>query len=172
MASRIMLISRTSAHPMFAFGGIFVFSYFWIEQCWYLKSQQILPIVDLLVIFFAVTNINVFKFIECIYQYLSSISHLWTLSPGLVWCDHNIGGDKKSPVFCRWNHIVRLVPHLDDENMYIKIIRMCGEIAQAELHQIYFHKFHEKNYNKLDIVFLVFSLGLLTPTHPQFRTKS
>ena len=42
--------------------------------------------------------------------------HLWTLSPCLVWCDDNIGGDEKSPVFSRWNHIVRLVPDLDNCN--------------------------------------------------------
>ena len=40
------------------------------------------------------------------------VTHLRTLSPSLVWCNHNIGGDEKSSVFSWWNHIVRLVPDL------------------------------------------------------------
>ena len=54
METRIMLISQTSAYPVFGFllsqhwlyFWMFAFFYFIIEQCWY-KSQQILPIVDL-----------------------------------------------------------------------------------------------------------------------------
>ena len=41
-----------------------------------------------------------------------SLTHLRTLSPSLVWCNHNVGGDEKSPVFSWRNHIVRFVPDL------------------------------------------------------------
>ena len=55
------------------------------------------------------------------------IYHLRTLSPSLVWCYDNVGGDEKSPVFSRWNHIIRLVPDLD-ENMLLKMCWRWGNI--------------------------------------------
>ena len=46
------------------------------------------------------------------WQNKSDVSHLRTLSPGLVWCNDNIGGDEESPVFSWGNNIVCFVPHL------------------------------------------------------------
>ena len=50
------------------------------------------------------------------------MTYLRTLSPSLVWCNHNIGCDEKSPVFRWWNHIVRLVPDLKNCNYFSEVL--------------------------------------------------